>query len=256
EEIRKAYRKLALQHHPDKIPVGASDEQRAEATAAFQRLSKAYAVLSDSDRRATYDLTGSLQDSILDLKSSDVSWATYFRELWSGVVSEQTITDFKVKYQCKYPSADALYSEEERRDVLASYVKAKGVLLDIIDLVPLSNLYDIDRFQTLIQDAIDAGEVEQFKKFPIINQRELARRRAQLEKEARADLSAESSGVSSLSSSSIASSASGSRSGSRPGSASGSEAALAALIKARNASRLDSLVERLEQKYGGKTAAK
>eukprot|EP01031_Cornospumella_fuschlensis_P049182 gene49182-60204_t len=50
EEIKKQYRKLALQHHPDKN-VGQEDQ----ATAAFKEISTAYAVLSDPQERKWYD---------------------------------------------------------------------------------------------------------------------------------------------------------------------------------------------------------
>nr|DAD35038.1 TPA_asm: hypothetical protein HUJ06_005678 [Nelumbo nucifera] len=53
EEIRSAYKKLALQRHPDKlIQTGVPEE---EATAAFQELVNAYEVLSDPRERAWYD---------------------------------------------------------------------------------------------------------------------------------------------------------------------------------------------------------
>ncbi|KAK7347342.1 hypothetical protein VNO80_21872 [Phaseolus coccineus] len=53
EEIRSAYRRLALQRHPDKlIKSGLSQE---EATAQFQELQHAYEVLSDPKERAWYD---------------------------------------------------------------------------------------------------------------------------------------------------------------------------------------------------------
>lgn len=45
EEIKRAYRKLASQHHPD----------RGGDTATFQNLQAAYDVVSDPDRRAQYD---------------------------------------------------------------------------------------------------------------------------------------------------------------------------------------------------------
>ncbi|KVI06460.1 DnaJ domain-containing protein, partial [Cynara cardunculus var. scolymus] len=53
DEIRSAYRKLALQRHPDKLIKSGVTE--AEATASFQELVNAYEVLSDVRERAWYD---------------------------------------------------------------------------------------------------------------------------------------------------------------------------------------------------------
>nr|XP_043615020.1 DNAJ protein JJJ1 homolog [Erigeron canadensis] len=53
DEIRSAYRKLALQRHPDKLIKSGITE--AEATASFQELVNAYEVLSDARERAWYD---------------------------------------------------------------------------------------------------------------------------------------------------------------------------------------------------------
>ena len=51
-EIKKAYRRMAIQYHPDKNP---GDKQAEEK---FKELSEAYAVLSDAQKRATYDQFG------------------------------------------------------------------------------------------------------------------------------------------------------------------------------------------------------
>ncbi|KAB2609452.1 dnaJ-like protein subfamily C member 21 [Pyrus ussuriensis x Pyrus communis] len=53
DEIRSAYRKLALQRHPDKLVQ--SGLSQSEATAQFQELAHAYEVLSDPKERAWYD---------------------------------------------------------------------------------------------------------------------------------------------------------------------------------------------------------
>ncbi|XP_042049419.1 DNAJ protein JJJ1 homolog [Salvia splendens] len=53
DEIRSAYRRLALQRHPDKLVRSGVSE--ADATAAFQELVNAYEVLSDDRERAWYD---------------------------------------------------------------------------------------------------------------------------------------------------------------------------------------------------------
>jgi molecular chaperone DnaJ len=55
EEIKKAYRKLARESHPDANP----DDPEAEAR--FKDLSAAYEILSDPDKRARYDRYGSAE---------------------------------------------------------------------------------------------------------------------------------------------------------------------------------------------------
>lgn len=50
EEIRKGFRQLALQHHPDRNP-----ESVREAEAKFKEINEAYAVLGDERKRRQYD---------------------------------------------------------------------------------------------------------------------------------------------------------------------------------------------------------
>ena len=50
-EIRRAYRELSKKYHPDTTTL-----TRAKATIKFQALNEAYAVISNPERRLTYDL--------------------------------------------------------------------------------------------------------------------------------------------------------------------------------------------------------
>jgi molecular chaperone DnaJ len=52
DDIKKAYRKLALKYHPDKNPGNAEAEER------FKEAAEAYGVLSDDEKRARYDRYG------------------------------------------------------------------------------------------------------------------------------------------------------------------------------------------------------
>ena len=52
QEIKSAYRKLALQHHPDRNPDNPGAEER------FKECSEAYAILADTEKRARYDRFG------------------------------------------------------------------------------------------------------------------------------------------------------------------------------------------------------
>jgi DnaJ-class molecular chaperone len=54
DEIKKAYRRLALEWHPDRHPA----EKRDAAEAKFKRISEAYEVLSDAEKRARFDQLG------------------------------------------------------------------------------------------------------------------------------------------------------------------------------------------------------
>ncbi len=51
-DIKKAYRKLAMKHHPDRNPGDKASEEK------FKTIQKAYAVLSDKEKRAAYDQFG------------------------------------------------------------------------------------------------------------------------------------------------------------------------------------------------------
>lgn len=79
-DIKKAYRKLALKHHPDKVP----PENRAKAEHEFKEIAKAYEWLSDEKKRGLYDrygeksLEGGFQPGF-DMGGSGGHWGNHDR---------------------------------------------------------------------------------------------------------------------------------------------------------------------------------
>ncbi len=54
DEIKKAYRKMAMRYHPDRV----EPDRKKEAEERFKEISEAYAVLSDEKKRGLYDQYG------------------------------------------------------------------------------------------------------------------------------------------------------------------------------------------------------
>jgi DnaJ-class molecular chaperone len=70
-DIRSAYRKLAMRYHPDRNPDDASAEEK------FKQVSEAYATLRDPEARARFDRYGSAAERP---DFNTVDWQTVFRE--------------------------------------------------------------------------------------------------------------------------------------------------------------------------------
>ena len=147
-EIRKAYHKLALQHHPDKVP--AADKHTAHRT--FQRIALAYAVLSDPVRRARYDRTGSTSESLFDADGGDgepFDWKAFYDQLFDSARVQERVVELHEQYRG---------SDEEERDLLKAYEGAKGDLNKVFNEVMLCNVLDDDvRFRELLDRAIADG---------------------------------------------------------------------------------------------------
>jgi len=59
DEIKKAYRKMAMKHHPDRVGGTSTDSAQAkEAEERFKEANEAYQILSDAQKRKQYDQFG------------------------------------------------------------------------------------------------------------------------------------------------------------------------------------------------------
>ncbi|KAH7396795.1 DNAJ domain-containing protein [Phaeosphaeria sp. MPI-PUGE-AT-0046c] len=148
DDVKKAYRKLALIHHPDK----AAEADKGAANKKFQEIAFAYAVLSDDRRRRRYDLTGSTAETLED--DDDFDWLKFYREQFENVVNEEAINKLSSEYKG---------TEEERRDLRNAYTKGKGNLNVVYELVMLSDiLEDDDRFRQILDEEIANGNIESY----------------------------------------------------------------------------------------------
>jgi len=55
QEIKSAYRKLALRHHPDKQPINGTADSNAQASQLFVKIGAAYEILSNDEARRKFD---------------------------------------------------------------------------------------------------------------------------------------------------------------------------------------------------------
>ncbi len=90
DEIKKAYREMALKFHPDRVPA----EEKKTAEEKFKGISEAYAVLSDSTKRNLYDQYG---HSGIDQKYAQedifkgADFSSIFREMGGGFGGSSSI---------------------------------------------------------------------------------------------------------------------------------------------------------------------
>lgn len=174
-DVKKAFRALALKFHPDKL-ANASGEDQQKASENFRRLATAYEVLSDPDKRKAYDLTGDTGEHT-DFTNWDYNkWDSYFKSIWGGLVNEESIEQYKKQY---------VYSDIEKEDIVSAYSTCKGDLLMMLDCISFATSEDIPRITNIVKKLIKEKKVKRFNKFAAgVDPAALEKRRKQEAREA------------------------------------------------------------------------
>ncbi|WWC90560.1 uncharacterized protein L201_005496 [Kwoniella dendrophila CBS 6074] len=150
EEIRKAYRRLALKYHPDKHSHDSkqTEDQKEELNSKFQQIGFAYTILSDEKTKKIYDKSGKTSDKFQDISEGEGGWEGYFESLFKRV-DRKILDEDKERYQ---------NSEEEKQDIIKAFKSSKGSLPDILSYIPHSTYLDEDRIIKLIHELIQSKE--------------------------------------------------------------------------------------------------
>jgi DnaJ family protein C protein 9 len=165
EDIKKSYRRHALIYHPDKH-ASSSDTVKADASAKFQQIGFAYAVLSDEKRKARYDRTGRTDEGF-EMPAGENGWELYFEDMFERVTRGK-LDEMKKQYHGEH--CDRSYSVrkltdviigsvEEVEDIKSAYVETAGSIGQIMTYIPHSTHDDEARFIVLITGLISKGEL-------------------------------------------------------------------------------------------------
>lgn len=118
EEIKKAYRKLAHAHHPDKNPGDKSAEDR------FKEIGEAYAILSDAEKRESYDRFGAGGRGGEGFGDFDPGFGNIFDDIFEGFFGGRPGRSARSAHR----GADLRYNLEIRFEEAAAGVEKEIVI--------------------------------------------------------------------------------------------------------------------------------
>lgn len=86
DEVKKSFKKLAVQFHPDKQQ-GKSDAEKKAAEEKFKEINEAYSVLSDAKKKQEYDTFGSVGGGGMNMGGGFADMADFIRNMHSAGMS-------------------------------------------------------------------------------------------------------------------------------------------------------------------------
>jgi DnaJ homolog subfamily C member 7 len=98
--IKKAYKKRALEHHPDRHS-NASDAEKKEQEIKFKEVGEAYGILLDAKKRARYDNGQDIEDDMMDNHGFNTMDAT---NLFNAFYGSEMQDGFAFHSQGGFPS--------------------------------------------------------------------------------------------------------------------------------------------------------
>jgi molecular chaperone DnaJ len=117
EEIKKAYRKLALSYHPDR------NHGNKEAEEKFKEINEAYSVLGDSEKRIRYDRFGTADEhgSMFDFgfgRNFDDIFGDFFGDIFSGGTrSKRGRKGEDLRYNLELEFEEAVFGVEKEIEI-------------------------------------------------------------------------------------------------------------------------------------------
>jgi curved DNA-binding protein len=124
EEIKRAYRKLAMKYHPDKNP------NKKEAEERFKEINEAYAVLSDKEKRKQYDTFGA-EGFRQRFTQEDIFRGFDFDEILSGLFGGRGRREFRFGGRGGFDFGDIFSGQGGYQDTGRMPQKGEDILYEL-----------------------------------------------------------------------------------------------------------------------------
>ncbi len=124
DEIKRAYRKLAMKYHPDRNP------NKKEAEERFKEINEAYAVLSDKEKRKQYDTFGA-EGFHQRFTQEDIFRGFDFDEILSGLFGSRGRREFRFGSRGGYDFGDLFGRQGGYQDAGRMSQRGEDILYEI-----------------------------------------------------------------------------------------------------------------------------